>query len=123
MKREMYANDQVLIKKLLEKGADPNQKDEFGRTCLHLACNMAHRRDMKEVINMLVKYQADVAALDFKQRTPMHYLFVRKNRRFEQDKFDPIQTGLQLIVNEETRQAIDVNQVDVNGKSLLHYAA
>ena len=39
LKREMYAGDIALLTKLLEKGADPNQKDEFGRTVLHLACN------------------------------------------------------------------------------------
>jgi ankyrin repeat protein len=90
LKRELYQNDYNLIKKLLEKGADPNQKDEFGRTCLHLGCNMAHRKDVKEVMKILVKYNADLSWLDFKQRTPLHYMFIRKNRRFEQDKFEPI---------------------------------
>lgn len=90
LKREMYANDYNLLKKLLEKGADPNQKDEFGRTCLHLTCNMAHRKDVKDVIQLLVKYNANLSCLDFKQRTPLHYLFIRKNRRYESDRFDPI---------------------------------
>jgi ankyrin repeat protein len=31
-----------MTKKLLEKGADPNMTDEFGRTVLHLVCNLTH---------------------------------------------------------------------------------
>ena len=64
--------------------------DEFGRTTLHLACNMIQRRDMKETIKLLVKHDADINAVDMKRRTPAHYMFVRKNRRFEIDHFEPL---------------------------------
>ena len=32
LKRELFAYNVVMLKRLLEKGADPNQTDEFGRT-------------------------------------------------------------------------------------------
>ena len=39
LKRELFRGDVVLMKKLLEKGANPDQRDEFERTCLHMAAN------------------------------------------------------------------------------------
>jgi ankyrin repeat protein len=98
------------MKRLLEKGADANQTDEFGRTCLHLACNMIHRRDMKGVIKLLMKHDADSMAIDMKKRTPMHYMFIQKNRRNEMTQFEPMDHGLELLMKEKTQGRININQ-------------
>ena len=37
-----------------------------------------------------MKHDADVNAVDMKKRTPLHYMFVRKNRRYEIDFFEPL---------------------------------
>lgn len=123
LKKELWANNLEMMKKLLQKGADPNQTDEFGRTCLHLACNMVARRDMKETLKVLMKHGADINSVDMKRRTPMHYLFVRKNRRYDVDKFEPMEHGLEILINEQTAMSININTQDINGKTLLHYAA
>lgn len=109
--------------KLLQMGADANQTDEFGRTCLHLACNWVHRRDMKEPIKLLLDHEADAMAVDLKKRTPAYYLFVRKNMRAEVSQFEPMDHGLDILINEKTRGRVNVNHQDCNGKTLLHYAA
>lgn len=90
LKKELWANNLPMMQRLLEKGADPNQTDEFGRTALHLACNMIHRKDMRETIKLLIKFDADINAVDMKRRTAAHYMFVRKNRRYEVDYFEPL---------------------------------
>ena len=45
---------------------------------------------MTEIIKLLINSKADLNALDFKKRTPLHYIFIAKNRRFEQGLYDPI---------------------------------
>ena len=68
-----------MINRLLEKGANPDTTDEFQRTILHLACDYSHRRGYKEIFKLLVKHNANLNALDFKARTPLHYMFVKRN--------------------------------------------
>lgn len=75
---------------MLDKKANPDITDEFQRTILHLACDFAHRRDYKDLFKILIKHNANIKALDFKGRTPLHYLFVKKNKRYLADKFDPL---------------------------------
>ena len=83
LKKELLAMNYNMIKQLLEKGANPNMCDEFQRTVLHLACDFAHRRDYKDLFILLIKHKASISQDDFKQRTPLHYLFVKRNKRFE----------------------------------------
>lgn len=104
LKKELWSNNLPMMQRLLQKGADPNMTDEFGRTCLHLVCNMVQNRDKKDTIKLLVKYDADINAVDMKKRTPAYYMFVRKNRRYEVDHFEPMEHGLDLIINKETAQ-------------------
>lgn len=53
---------------LLEKGADPNQKDAIGNTALHLAvCT-----NNIEVITLLLSAGTDINSLDNRGRTPLH---------------------------------------------------
>lgn len=83
LKRELFAYNIEMMKRLLNKGANPDQPDEFGRTALHLACNLTHRRDMTEVLKLLIQFNSELNSLDFKKRTPLHYVFIPKNKRFE----------------------------------------
>jgi hypothetical protein len=46
-----------------------------------------------------MKHGADLAALDFKQRTPLRYLYIKKNKRHEIDEFDPLPTLKQLLTS------------------------
>ena len=53
---------------MLEKGADPNQKDAIGNTALHLAvCT-----NNVEVITLLLSAGTDIKSLDNWGRTPLH---------------------------------------------------
>ena len=36
---------------------------------------------MKPIIGLLSKFKANIGAVDMKKRTPLHYLFVAKNKR------------------------------------------
>lgn len=78
---------------------------------------------MKETLRLLVTHGADVNAVDMKKRNPMHYMFVRKNKRYEIDHFEPLQHGLEILINEQNVLKININAQDANGKTLLHYAA
>ena len=79
---------------------------------------------MKRVIALLGKYKADLGAVDLKKRTPLHYLFVAKNRRGEVSEFEPLNNGLSLLLTPENiHPTFNINHQDSNGKSLLHYAA
>lgn len=49
----------AVIALLLESGADPNILDSNGHTCLHVA---AYHADQPEMIDLLVRHGADVAA-------------------------------------------------------------
>ncbi len=78
---------------MLDQGhANPNMKDEFQRTVLHLCCDYSNRRDYNEYFKILIRHNANIAELDFKGRTPLHYMYVKKNRRHECDYFDPLRT-------------------------------
>ena len=45
----------ILVEILLSKGADPNIKNNFGNTALH----MAYKNDNAFIINILIEYGAD----------------------------------------------------------------
>ena len=67
-----------------------------------MACDHAHRKHYAEIFKLLIKHNANISALDFKGRTPIHYLFVKKNKRFERDQYDPMIHGLSLLLTQET---------------------
>ncbi len=60
------------VKALLEKGADKNIKDMYGRTPLHHAIWKGHA----PVVEYLVEKGADVEAEDFEKERPLHWAAV-----------------------------------------------
>ena len=58
----------IIARLLLEKGADPNQKDAIGNTALHLAACTNNI----EVITLLLSAGTDIKSLDNWGRTPLH---------------------------------------------------
>lgn len=61
-------NAPVLVSLLLEHGADPNARDEFGQTALHVAGKVARAA----VLRNLFAHKADRDALDAQANTPSH---------------------------------------------------
>jgi ankyrin repeat protein len=80
LKREVIQGQIEMIKKLLARGADIENRDEFGRTVLHLAMNRYRENSNTNVIQILLTHGASLNAVDNKGRTPLHYLFVKSNR-------------------------------------------
>ena len=54
---------------------------------------------MKQVLKLLVQKGADINLTDKKKRTPIHYMFVRTNRRQETSNYEPMNTGLDILIN------------------------
>ena len=77
LKKEVMSRNLEMIKKLLDKGADPNFADAVHmRTCLHTSVNSHIKQDSTQILKLLLSKQAKLDALDFKRRTPVHYVFV-----------------------------------------------
>ena len=61
-------NDVVLLEEYLQKGMDPNQCDDNGRTALYTAAEYGHAKCMK----VLLKYGADVNIRNSYLATALH---------------------------------------------------
>ena len=61
-------NDPILIKALIEGGADVNARDKLGTTPLHVAGMNGYR----EIASLLIEQGADVNAGDVRELTPVH---------------------------------------------------
>ncbi|EWG49990.1 hypothetical protein FVEG_09329 [Fusarium verticillioides 7600] len=88
---------------LLERGANPNQREKHGRTALQIAARNGHT----DVVAVLVAEGADIDAR-VHGWTPM--LLAAKNERFE-------------VLDYLIRRGADVNSVDYCGRTALHWAA
>lgn len=102
-----HSIDGVIVK-LLDAGANPNiHKESTGDTPLHLAI-AAENMDM---IKLLLKYNADVNAVNHKLRTPMHQAISislsKKTRSFRVERL-LLKTGL-----------ININALDILGNLLF----
>lgn len=72
--RSNLSEKEALIEKLLLMGADPNQKDLCREsTALHLAV----MRNMKDIVDLLMKHGADVNIADISLATPVRHVVYR----------------------------------------------
>src|SRR5439155_24961647 len=65
-------------------GADPNARDNNGRTALHWLVAAANNRKLTEQADLLIKAAADINALDKDGRTPLS-LIVNSGYKTAQD--------------------------------------
>ena len=90
-RNELFAGDYNLMKKLLSTRRAPTRTRQTSLRQVLSAPRLQPSptgKDLKEIIKLLIQHNAQVSLLDFKLRTPAHYMFVRKNRRDITDKYD-----------------------------------
>ncbi|MCX5643647.1 MAG: ankyrin repeat domain-containing protein [Phycisphaerae bacterium] len=92
------------VKSLVEQGADPNAKDEFGWTPLYWAASTGQ----EEVAAYLIGKGATVDAKTIDERTPLH---------------QAAQAGAAHLVELLISKGLDVNVKDKRGNTPLHGAA
>ena len=119
LKRMLFEDNREMLGKLLEMGADPNVQDEFARTVLHHAVNRSNPASDMTAVTLLLRHNARCDAVDAKGRTPLHYAFVKKNRRTANSELDPANV-VSLLVKKET---LSIDARDCYGKTAMHYAA
>ncbi|GGP19728.1 hypothetical protein GCM10007981_04580 [Thermocladium modestius] len=96
--------DAKKVKTLLEAGADPNTKDEYGSTPLHWAALKGHL----DVVELLLKHGADPNVKDEDGSTPLH---------------DAAWNGHADVVELLLKHGADPNVKDEDGSTPLHDAA
>ncbi|PQE33305.1 ankyrin repeat-containing protein [Rutstroemia sp. NJR-2017a WRK4] len=92
-----------LVELLLEKGADPNVRDEKGNTVLH---KLRLQSDVARMIDLLIKYQVDINARRNEDgKTPLHSIITNS-----------YEGSLQSILH----HIRDCNAKDSQGNTALH---
>ena len=126
------------VKKLLYDGANPNLKDNVGRTALHHSADFATN---VEISKLLISYGADCNALTFTQWTPLHFAAQNGHEKTCQlllqheadcnalnvDQWTPLHIAARYG-HEKTCQLLlqhgaDCNALNVNQWTPLHFAA
>jgi len=92
------------VRSLVEQGADPNAKDEFGWTPLYWAASTGH----EEVAAYLIGKGASVDVKTIDERTPLH---------------QAAQAGVAHLVEVLISKGVDVKARDAAGNTPLHGAA
>lgn len=118
------------VKKLINKGADKNARNYFGRTALHLAADKGLSNSwisifstetkrlfvdlgFGNIFRLLVDSHADIDVKDNYGQIPIH--FAAKSGHYEIFKF--------LIKEYESRNIDYINATDDLGMNVLHFAA
>ncbi|RSL58576.1 hypothetical protein CEP51_014062 [Fusarium floridanum] len=91
------------VELLLENGADPNRREQHGRTALHIAVKHGY----SSIVTMLVDHGADIDAR-VHSWTPL--LLAAKHEWFQ-------------IPDYLVKKGADVNAADYHGRTALHWAA
>ncbi|XP_078330864.1 uncharacterized protein LOC111103680 isoform X3 [Crassostrea virginica] len=93
---------------LMSHGANPNEKDNLGRTCIHLllTCSSAREKRVYDCIIELLKHKVD---LDIKDKSGHSPVFLELKR------FQPRLRILSALL----AGSIDMNALDANGRSPL----
>jgi len=125
------------VEELLNKGVDPNVKDEDGNTPLHLAIMSDHL----QIAKLLIEKGADVNAKNKREKTPLHIAVERSNEKAavlliekgaDVNAGDSVKsTSLHVAVDQGSlaiarllvEKGADVNARNLWGKTPLHYAA
>ncbi|GMT24258.1 hypothetical protein PFISCL1PPCAC_15555, partial [Pristionchus fissidentatus] len=110
-----------------DAGAAAHYKDLNGSTALHYACRYVN----KDVVRLLLKYNADPNAEDRENWRPLHYAskYFQKDlsrdfaENFTENEVEKSKSETRDIVNQLLISKADINAVDVFGCSALHYAA
>ena len=97
-----------IVDRLLQLGADPDARNEWGDTPLHLASAIKS----EPMVATLLAAGADVSARNGYGATPLH--------RAARDRFDPVDAG---VVAALLAAGADVNQWGSTGHTPLHHAA
>ena len=105
-----YLGRSAIARVLLEHGAKPNAKDDYGETALHLLSRGKYysQDDGASVARQLIECGADVNARDMNHRTPLHHASYN---------------GMLAIARELLEHGGTPNAVDSNGETPLHLAS
>lgn len=74
-----YRKYYSITKMLLDHKANPNDKNREGNTPLMVACHNSKNGDMKEFVNLLLKYGADPELKDAKGKTALQIIMDNEN--------------------------------------------
>lgn len=91
LKEEVMKGNREMTLKLLQRGADIENWDEFEWTPLHIAMNLYWQGFNDSIIKVLLDNHASLNVVDMKGRTPLHYLFIKANKRDRSEDWDPVE--------------------------------
>jgi ankyrin repeat protein len=109
------------VKYLISIDADCKLKDLHNRNLLHIALNYAStsaNADIK-IEKLLIAQGVGLNDKDIRERTPLHYSFVKINHSNASDMIDPIKSVAAYCASKD----VLIDEPDFWGKTPLHYAA